>query len=85
MEKNVVTEYLERVSKSCEYVGLKSLVQGHMPDAGGQLEPIRLDWLGDEVAARGYDKITVHNESSAGHVNNVINPRYEIRVFRKQK
>jgi putative sugar O-methyltransferase len=83
MEKSVVVEYLDRISNICQCVGLKSLVKGHALGAGGQLEPISLDWLSDEVIERKYSEIPVKDQSAASHVNNILNPLYKIRVFKK--
>jgi putative sugar O-methyltransferase len=83
MEKNVVTEYLDRIAKRCDIVGINSLTYGHAQGAGGQLEPITLHWLSDEINSRGYRELSLENKSQANTVLDIANSSYEIKIFQK--
>lgn len=83
MEKTIVTEYIDRVTKRCEFVGLSSLTHGHNPGAGGQLESIPLDWISGEVTSRGYGEVSIDKWTPSKLVLDILDYPYEMRLFQK--
>lgn len=83
MEKNVISSYLDVITSKCNYIGINSLVNGHIEGAGGQKEPITLDWISSNIIAKNFKEIELRKDFVAKRALEILNPGYDIKLFKK--
>ena len=83
MEKNVISSYLDVITSKCNYIGINSLVNGHIEGAGGQKEPITLDWISSNIIAKNFKEIELRKDFVAKRALEILNPGYDLKLFKK--
>lgn len=85
MEHEVVENYLDHLAKGTRSIFINTRTQGHRKGLGGQRDPITFRWLGDRLAARGYEARHFDEGSVEWAAFRAVLPHHSAGLFTKDE